>query len=110
MKGTRVLRELSLILLSDSLPEHTLLFVARFYFVKRYLYNYSHNYSIMATTIQVSDTTKQLLETYKEEKQASSYDEVIHSLMEKKLNIPKSMFGSAKGLRKGFVRDRKERI
>tara|TARA_Y100000310_G_C19990704_1_gene493985 strand:+ start:232 stop:426 length:195 start_codon:yes stop_codon:yes gene_type:complete len=64
----------------------------------------------MTTTIQVSNTTKQLLEMYKEKRKASSYDEVIHSIMEKKLNIPKSMFGAAKGIKAAFKRDKKDRI
>lgn len=48
----------------------------------------------MHTTIQVSKTTKQLLETAKEEKDAASYDEVIKALLEKDMKIPKSMFGT----------------
>jgi predicted CopG family antitoxin len=65
---------------------------------KKFKY-YNYNYSIMTTTIQVSDTTKQLLEKLKEKEHARSYDEVIKDLAEKKMRIKKSMFGSVPGLK-----------
>jgi predicted CopG family antitoxin len=50
----------------------------------------------MTTTIQISDTTKQLLETFKTEKK--TYDDIIRELAHKKLKIPKSGFGMTPGL------------
>ena len=54
---------------------------------------------VMATTIQVSETTRQLLESYKMKQKESSYDKVLHNLLAEKMKIPKSMFGAAKGLK-----------
>jgi hypothetical protein len=48
----------------------------------------------VATTIQVSRKTKQLLDALKRRLSAKSYDEVIQKLMIEKLKIPTSMFGS----------------
>ena len=53
----------------------------------------------MATTIQVSETTRQLLESYKKKNHASSYDVMLNTLISEKLNIPKSMFGTTKGMK-----------
>ena len=53
----------------------------------------------MATTIQVSETTRQLLDSYKKKMHASSYDMIISKLMSEKMKIPKSMFGAAKGIK-----------
>jgi hypothetical protein len=52
----------------------------------------------MATTIQVREVTKQRLDLLKEKLGASSYDEVISRITSKELGVPKSMFGSMKGL------------
>ncbi len=52
----------------------------------------------MATTILVSDTTKQVLERLKETKKAASYDQIIEWLVTKQVHIAPSMFGSVKGL------------
>lgn len=52
----------------------------------------------MATTIQISMTTKQQLQEQKRKLHASSYDEVIQGLLRKKTKVPKSMFGYSKGL------------
>ncbi len=52
----------------------------------------------MPTTIQVSETTKQLLEIAKKNKQAPSYDQVIEELLKKDLKVPNSMFGANPGL------------
>ncbi|MBI5389335.1 hypothetical protein HZB01_03060 [Candidatus Woesearchaeota archaeon] len=51
----------------------------------------------MVTTIQVEETTKQLLEGLKEEKKANTYDQLIREMIMKEKEIPKSMFGTAKG-------------
>ncbi|MBI2144177.1 hypothetical protein HYU17_03440 [Candidatus Woesearchaeota archaeon] len=53
----------------------------------------------MPTTIQVSDTTKQLLDLLKEKKQAKTHDKVIQQLAQAEMKIPSSMFGAAKGMR-----------
>ncbi len=73
---------------------------------KEKLLNYNYSYSSMSTTIQVSNTTKQVLEMMKVRKHASSYDEVIQNLMKLDTKVPKSMFGSAKGLGKWKKSDR----
>lgn len=51
------------------------------------------------TTIQISTTTKQLLQALKEEEHATSYEEVLRPMLEKRLRIPKSMFGVIRGLK-----------
>lgn len=62
--------------------------------------------AVMATTIQVSDTTKQMLDMLKEKKHAKTHDMLIHELLEKEAKIPKSMFGSIKGLKWNKEEDR----
>jgi len=51
----------------------------------------------MATTIQIQDSTKQMLEKIKELENRPSYDEVIAELVKEKLSIPNSFFGKGKG-------------
>ena len=46
----------------------------------------------MPTTIQVSDVTKQLLASLKNES-GKSYDEILMELLEKHLGVPKSLAG-----------------
>lgn len=53
----------------------------------------------MATTIQVSDNTKQLLEILKKKEHAANYDQVINMLLQKKSKVPTSLFGSFKGMK-----------
>jgi hypothetical protein len=53
----------------------------------------------MATTVQIADTTKQLLDHLKEQRHASSFDEVIVSLAKKELHIPESMYGKFPALK-----------
>ena len=60
----------------------------------------------MPTTIQISETTLQILKGLKEEEEASSYDEVIRHLAQKHTRVPKSMFGSAKGMKWNKSTDR----
>jgi len=57
----------------------------------------------MSTTIQISNTTKQMLEQLKKKENAKSYDEIINNLMKKHTKIPKSMFGALKG--KGWTKE-----
>ena len=47
----------------------------------------------MSTTIQIRDSTHQMLKKLKDEENASNYDEVISKLAQEKLKIPKSMAG-----------------
>ncbi|MBI4141307.1 hypothetical protein HY484_00100 [Candidatus Woesearchaeota archaeon] len=53
----------------------------------------------MSTTIQIADTTKQILVSMKEKEHLNTYDEVIKHLAKKHLHIRKSMFGALKGAR-----------
>lgn len=55
--------------------------------------------AFMATTIQVLNTTKQRLTIVKEIEHIQTYDQVVQHLLDKHSPIPKSMFGSAKGLK-----------
>lgn len=48
----------------------------------------------MATTIQVSRKTKQLLDMMKRRMSAKSYDEVLRKLIAEKMGMPVSLFGS----------------
>ncbi|MBO3840670.1 MAG: hypothetical protein QXS66_02925 [Thermoproteota archaeon] len=48
----------------------------------------------MATTIQVSRKTRQLLDALKKRLSAKSYDEVLQRILAEKTEIPSSMFGS----------------
>lgn len=59
----------------------------------------------MATTIQIQDSTKQMLEKIKELENKPSYDEVITGLVKEKLSIPKSFFGKGKGKISSFKRE-----
>lgn len=51
----------------------------------------------MATTVQIQDSTKQLLMVIKEKKEMPTYDAVIRELIEEKISIPKSLLGYTKG-------------
>ncbi len=62
----------------------------------------------MSTTIQVSDTTKQMLDMLKEKKQIKTNDMLIQYLLDDKMEVPKSMFGAARGLSKWKKEDRAE--
>ena len=62
----------------------------------------------MATTIQVSDTTKQMLEMLMKQKHIKTNDQLIQFLLDDKIDVPKSMFGAAKGLSKWRKEDRAE--
>ncbi len=50
----------------------------------------------MATTIQVRESTKQMLEELKLQSNAETYDEVIARVIAEKLKAPKSLFGKIK--------------
>ncbi|HIH42721.1 TPA: hypothetical protein HA246_03685 [Candidatus Woesearchaeota archaeon] len=53
----------------------------------------------MTTTIQLEESTLQILKHVKEELHADSYNIVIAKLLEEKLATPKSMFGKFKNLK-----------
>lgn len=52
----------------------------------------------MSTTIQVSGTTKQMLDSLKEKERMKTYDQVLQHLLTTHTDIPKSMFGAARGM------------
>ena len=51
----------------------------------------------MATTVQVRDETRRLLDKLKRDMGLKSYDEVIRRLILPRRGIPKSLFGACKG-------------
>ena len=53
----------------------------------------------MTTTIQISDTTKQVLESLKKKEKNATYDMLIQRLIKKHSNAAKSMFGAIKGIK-----------
>lgn len=53
----------------------------------------------MATTIQVSDGTRQVLERLKKQQHATTYDQVIQQLIRVKTKVPATMFASARGIK-----------
>ena len=53
----------------------------------------------MTTTIQVSGTTKQMLDLLKEKKRIRTHDQVIQRLLRQHMAVPVSMFGSVKGFK-----------
>ncbi|MBI5389527.1 hypothetical protein HZB01_04060 [Candidatus Woesearchaeota archaeon] len=53
----------------------------------------------MATTIAVSDTTKQLLDRLKKEEALDSFDAVILDLAKERIKSPPSMFGAVPSLK-----------
>lgn len=62
----------------------------------------------MATTVQVSEKTLQLLNRLKEETGLKSLDEVIKELVAERKKLPRSMFGSNPKLRPFSARDEAE--
>lgn len=53
----------------------------------------------MATTIMLSDSTKEMLEMYKEKEHATSFDACVRELLLAHLKIPQSMAGAYKGMK-----------
>ncbi len=51
----------------------------------------------MATTVQVQEQTRRLLDKLKREMGLSSYDEVINRLVRVRTGVPQSLFGAYKG-------------
>lgn len=62
----------------------------------------------MATTVQVSDKTLQILNKLKNETGLKSHDEVIRELIAERRKLPRSMFGSNPKLRPFSPRDEAE--
>jgi len=62
----------------------------------------------LATTVQVSDKTLQILNKLKDETGLKSHDEVIRELIAERRKLPKSMFGSNPKLRPFSARDEAE--
>ena len=58
----------------------------------------------MSTTIQISETTRHMLEVAKRRTGSNSLDEAIKKILEEHFEPPKSMFGSLKGKIKPFTR------
>lgn len=54
----------------------------------------------MSTTIQVSLATKQMLDFIKKKEHLPTYDSLIRKILHKQAQIPKSMFGAVKGMKK----------
>ncbi len=52
---------------------------------------------IMATTVQISESTRQMLEKIKQEGGLVTFDNVIAELAKEKLDVPRSLFGIGKG-------------
>ena len=53
----------------------------------------------MPTTVQVSGTTKQILDMLKEKRHIKTHDMLIQLILKEQLDVPKSMFGVVKGLK-----------
>ena len=60
----------------------------------------------MTAKIQISEITKQMIGLLKEKKRIKTDDGLLKYLLNKNTNIPKSMFGAAKGLGKWTKADR----
>ncbi|MEK6886505.1 MAG: hypothetical protein AABW88_01615 [Nanoarchaeota archaeon] len=60
----------------------------------------------MATTVQLEETTKQLLDTLKIKERKKTYNELIRHLAETHTHV-KDMFGSARGKLKPFTKEDK---
>lgn len=54
--------------------------------------------------------THKKLEELKENMKVKSFDELLSELVEEKLKVNKSMFGSAKGIKSGFLRNHNDRL
>ncbi|MDI6708765.1 MAG: hypothetical protein QME47_06760 [Candidatus Thermoplasmatota archaeon] len=62
----------------------------------------------MVTTIQIEETTLQMLKQLKERSKAKSYEEVIKELVEAKISVPKSMFGKRPKMKKFTLKEEAE--
>jgi hypothetical protein len=62
----------------------------------------------MVTTIQVQNSTLQLMKRIKNDFKVSTYDEVINKLIELKRKIPKSKFGAHPEMSEFTIQDESE--
>lgn len=62
----------------------------------------------MVTTIQVQESTLQLMKKIKNDLKVSTYDEVINKLIELKRKIPKSKFGAHPKMSEFTIQDESE--
>ncbi|MBI2675564.1 MAG: hypothetical protein HYX24_03840 [Candidatus Aenigmarchaeota archaeon] len=58
-------------------------------------------------TITVTESTHRKLVELKKEGEARTFDELLEGLIEKEMEVPKSLFGKAKGF--SHARDHKDR-
>jgi len=58
----------------------------------------------MVTTIQVRESTKQMLERIKELDNRPTFNDVVTMLAEERLSVPKSLYGKGKGKISKFKR------
>ena len=59
----------------------------------------------MATTIQISERTKQTLDLLKDNEKIRTNDDVIQLLLSTKTKIPDSMFGALKGKKMKWTKE-----
>lgn len=62
------------------------------------------------TTVTISGETHRKLKELKKEREADSFNELLEEIADKELEVPDSMFGAVKGMKKGDIRDRNDRI
>ena len=62
----------------------------------------------MVTTIQVQESTLQLMKRIKNDFKVGTYDEVINKLIELKRKIPKSKFGAHPEMSEFTIQDESE--
>jgi len=72
--------------------------------VKAFIYLWSYRL-YMNTTIQIKQNTLERLKKLKELRDFNSYDELINTLIEEAMDIPKTMFGIDKGKLKKFNKE-----
>ena len=63
----------------------------------------------MATTITVNENTRMKLQELKTRRGIRSFDELLSEIADRELELPTSLYGKGKGLRKAFERDHEER-
>ncbi|MFB6245834.1 MAG: hypothetical protein ABEJ03_05820 [Candidatus Nanohaloarchaea archaeon] len=63
------------------------------------------------TTVTISDKTHRKLKMLKEEREADSFDSLLNEIAEEELDIPSTdeMFGAMEGIKKGEIREHRDR-
>lgn len=64
----------------------------------------------MSTTITLKEATRKKLERLKRKRGAKSFDQLLGEVADRELQVPDSLFGKAKGLKKNFEREHEGRI